>query len=60
VSISGFLKGSCINPNQLVHVTGLDDFQIEKIEILTMGAKAKLSMEVENATEELTQFATIS
>jgi len=31
VTVFGFLKGSCINPNQLVHVTGLDDFQIEKI-----------------------------
>jgi len=25
---SGFLKGNCINANQLVHITGFDDFQI--------------------------------
>ncbi len=28
VSVSGFLKGNCINANQLVHVAGIDDFQI--------------------------------
>ena len=28
ITVSGFVKGSCINPNQLVHVTGVDDFQI--------------------------------
>ena len=28
IMVSGFVKGSCINPNQLVHVTGVDDFQV--------------------------------
>lgn len=31
VMVSGFLKGNCINSNQIVHVTGLDDFHIDKI-----------------------------
>ena len=33
LTVEGFLKGNCINPNQLVHITGFDDYQIEKIEI---------------------------
>ena len=28
VVVAGFLKGSCINANQLVHVTGFDDYEI--------------------------------
>jgi len=28
ITVSGFVKGNCINPNQLVHVTGIDDFQV--------------------------------
>lgn len=51
VVVSGFLKGNCINANQLVHVTGLDDFQIEKVEIQTMGTRARVTMEVENASQ---------
>ena len=31
LEIKGFLKGSTLNANQLVHLTGFDDFQIEKI-----------------------------
>jgi hypothetical protein len=31
VSISGFLKGSCINSNQIAHLTAFDDYHIEKI-----------------------------
>lgn len=27
-TISGFLKGSCINSNQIAHLTGFDDYQI--------------------------------
>ena len=45
VAISGFVKGSCVNPNQLVHVTGFDDFYVEKIEVLKMGTKTKIVME---------------
>lgn len=26
VVLQGFLKGNCVNANQLVHITGLDDF----------------------------------
>jgi hypothetical protein len=26
LEVVGFLKGNCINANQLVHITGLDDF----------------------------------
>lgn len=33
VTIQGFLKGNCVNANQLVHITGLDDFEVESIEI---------------------------
>jgi hypothetical protein len=44
--VSGFLKGNCINSNQLVHVTGFEDYQIEKIEIQSMAARGKLNMEV--------------
>lgn len=47
--MSGFLKGSCINSNQLVQVTGFDDFNIEKIEILTIGTRVKLTMDVETS-----------
>lgn len=54
--VSGFLKGNCINSNQLVHITGFDDYQIEKIQIQSIGARAKLNMEVE---EDLIQFSTI-
>lgn len=44
--VSGFVKGSCINANQLVHITGLDDYNIEKIEIQTVGTRAKLTMDM--------------
>lgn len=44
IIVSGFLKGNCINANQIVHVTGADDFHIEKIEIQAMGVRAKFSM----------------
>lgn len=37
--VSGFLKGNCINANQLVHITGLDDFEIESIEIIPSKSK---------------------
>lgn len=33
--------GHCINANQLVHITGYDDYQIEKIEILKNPIKIK-------------------
>jgi len=46
IVVSGFVKGNCINANQLVHITGFDDFQVEKIEIQAMGVRAKFSMEV--------------
>lgn len=26
--LQGFLKGNCVNANQLIHITGLDDFEI--------------------------------
>jgi hypothetical protein len=29
--VEGFLKGSAVNANQLVHITGMDDFEVEKI-----------------------------
>ena len=33
--ITGFVRGNTgLNANQLVHITGYDDFQIEKIEVL--------------------------
>lgn len=28
LEVVGFLKGNCINANQLVHITGIDDFEI--------------------------------
>lgn len=31
LALSGFLKGSCINANQLAHLTNFDDYAIEKI-----------------------------
>lgn len=31
VTFHGFLKGNCVNANQLVHVTGFEDYAIEKI-----------------------------
>ena len=31
VVVCGFLKGNCVNANQLVHITGVDDFQIKQI-----------------------------
>ena len=58
--VSGFLKGNCINANQLVHVTGLDDFQIEKIEIQTKGTRVRVTMDIENASEDLVQFSAAS
>lgn len=33
IVLQGFLKGNCVNANQLIHITGLDDFEIESIEI---------------------------
>lgn len=33
LTFHGYLKGNCIHQNQLVHVTGFDDYQIFKIEI---------------------------
>lgn len=41
LAVSGFLKGNCVNANQLVHLTGFDDYAIEKIEILPVGIKQK-------------------
>ncbi|EGR34439.1 ribosome biogenesis protein, putative [Ichthyophthirius multifiliis] len=60
VEFTGFLRGSCINANQLLHVTGYDDFQIEKIEILKNPYKIKQKIKknifklilVQNAGEE--------
>ena len=43
VTLSGFLKGSCINSNQIAHLTGFDDYHIEKIEILAMGSRQRLA-----------------
>lgn len=31
VTFEGFLKGNCVHSNQLIHVTGFDDYEIEKI-----------------------------
>jgi hypothetical protein len=31
IILQGFLKGNCVNANQLLHITGLDDFEIESI-----------------------------
>ena len=56
--VGGFVKGSCINANQLVHVTGFGDYQIEKIEIVDLRTKAK-SM-VEEESNNLTQFSTLA
>jgi len=28
IILQGFLKGNCVNANQLLHITGLDDFEI--------------------------------
>lgn len=33
ITFHGYLKGTCVNANQLVHVTGFDDFEIESIRI---------------------------
>lgn len=30
----GYLKGNAVFANQLVHVTGFDDYEVEKIEIM--------------------------
>lgn len=55
LALSGFLKGSCVNANQLAHLTNFDDYAIEKIEILPVGTRQRL-----NATEEeLVQHQTI-
>lgn len=51
--LSGFLKGNCISPNQIAHLTGLGEFHIEKIEIQSVGKSRNNSM-----AEELVQFAT--
>lgn len=55
VVISGFLKGNCINSNQIAHLTGFDDYQIEKIEILAMGSRQKIAAN----SEQLVQFQTV-
>lgn len=54
VVVSGYLKGSCVNSNQVVHVTGFDDYNIEKIEIVG-GAAKKNQMD----SEELVQYPTL-
>ena len=28
ITLKGFLKGNCIHANQLVHVTGFDDYEL--------------------------------
>lgn len=28
LEVSGFLKGNCINANQIAHITGIDDFEV--------------------------------
>lgn len=33
LTFHGYLKGNCVHANQLVHITGFDDYEIEKIEI---------------------------
>ncbi|KRX00267.1 hypothetical protein PPERSA_10766 [Pseudocohnilembus persalinus] len=42
LEVEGFLKGNYLNANQLMHVTGYDDYQIEKIEILKNPYKLRL------------------
>ena len=33
VTFHGYLKGNCINANQLVHINGFEDYALEKVEI---------------------------
>ncbi len=48
ISISGYLKGACVNANQIVHITGFEDYHIEKIEICSTKAKQRFSMQTES------------
>lgn len=51
LTFHGFLKGNCVNANQLVHVTGFDDYEIEKIEIQPRRAGKE--------NQNLVQFSTL-
>ena len=55
MAVSGFLKGSCINANQLAHLTNFDDYAIEKIEILPVGGRLKFNA----CQEQLVQYQTV-
>jgi hypothetical protein len=55
LAVSGFLKGSCINANQLAHLTNFEDYTIEKIEILPVGGRLKFNA----SQEQLVQYQTI-
>lgn len=41
VTVEGYLKGNCVHSNQLLHLTGFDDYEIEKIEIKMDHGKTK-------------------
>jgi pre-rRNA-processing protein TSR1 len=55
VAITGFLKGTVLNPNQLVHVTGYGDFALSKIDLLVnpLISTKKQKLEVGIAPEEV-------
>lgn len=53
VTFHGYLKGACIHANQLVHVTGFDDFEIERIVIRPSRKQKGMGND-----EELTQHST--
>lgn len=55
LALSGFLKGSCVNANQLAHLTGFDDYAIEKIEILPVGGRQKFDA----SQQQLLQHQTV-
>lgn len=57
LEVTGFLRGTCLNPNQLVHVTGFGDFQVGKIDILQNPCAADRK---KTAIEALSQNGAVS
>lgn len=57
LTFHGFLKGNSVYANQLVHVAGFDDYEIEKIEIKPRrNANSGMSEEGRN---NLIQYSTV-
>jgi len=53
LEVEGFLKGTYLNPNQIIHITGYGDYQVAGLDILNNPYMSKHKRE--KLKETLTQ-----